>query len=291
MTAENFSIIAGTASCNAACPFCVSKMTGLSEVGFRPQPVNWRNFEKACLLAKQYQVKSVIITGKGEPTLFPDQISEYLDRLEKHRFPLIDLQTNGVKLQQQEQKYEPYLKGWYDRGLAFIALSLVHYSPEENREVYQPSAKNYIDLPRLIDKLHDIGYSVRLSCTMFAGGIDSPAKANKMTEYARSMTVEQLTLRRVSKPLVSESQEVFDWTSKHSLSEKQIEEIKGYIDKNGRRLAVTGHGAGIYDINGQNVCLTDALTLNPNGEDIRQLIFFPDGRIRFDWQFKGATIL
>lgn len=291
MTAENFSIIAGTASCNASCPFCISKMTGLAEVGFKPQPVNWRNFEKACLLAKQYQARSVIITGKGEPTLFPDQITQYLDRLEKHNFPLIDLQTNGVKLSQQEQKYEPYLKEWYNRGLAFIALSIVHYSAEENRKVYQPSAKNYIDLPRLADKLHAIGYSIRLSCTMFKEGIDSPAKVDKMVDYAKSLAVEQLTLRKVSKPVGSESKEVFDWASQHNLSDEQVEAIRLHIDQEGHRLAITGHGAGIYDIDGQNVCLTDALTLNPNSEDVRQLIFFPDGRIRFDWQFKGATIL
>lgn len=291
MTAENFSIIAGTASCNASCPFCVSKMTGLAEVGFKPQPVNWRNFEKACLLAKQYQAKSVIITGKGEPTLFPDQITQYLDHLAKHNFPIIDLQTNGVKLSQQEQKYDPYLKDWYDRGLAFIALSIVHYLPEENRKVYQPYAKEYIDLPKLTEKLHKVGYSVRLSCTMFAGGIDSPTEVDKMVNFAKSMDIEQLTLRKVSKPLSSESKEVFDWTSAHSLSDTQSEAIRNHIDQKGHRLAVAGHGAGIYDVDGQNVCLTDALTLNPNSEDVRQLIFFPEGRIRFDWQFKGANIL
>lgn len=291
MTAENFSIIAGTASCNASCPFCVSKMTGLAEVGFKPQPVNWRNFEKACLLAKQCQVKSVVITGKGEPTLFPDLITDYLSHLQKHNFPLIDLQTNGVKLQQQEQKYEPYLKDWYDRGLAFIALSIVHYLPEENRKVYQPFAKSYTDLPRLVDKLHTTGYSVRLNCTMFSGGIDSPAGVDKMVDFAKSMGAEQLTLRKVTRPLESESKEVFDWTTQHSLSDNRMEAIKSHLDQEGHRLAIMGRETGIYDLAGQNVYLADCLRLNSDGENLRQLIFFPEGRIRFDWQFKGANIL
>ena len=34
------------------------------------------------------------------------------------------------------------------------------------------------------------------------------------------------------------------------------------------------HGAVIYDVNQQNVCLTDSLTIDQQKEEIRQLIFF-----------------
>ncbi len=51
------------------------------------------------------------------------------------------------------------------------------------------------------------------------------------------------------------------------------------------------HGAVGYDVGGQNVCLTDCLTLDASNEDIRQLIFFPDGRLGYDWQYEGAVLL
>ncbi len=51
------------------------------------------------------------------------------------------------------------------------------------------------------------------------------------------------------------------------------------------------HGAVIYDVNQQNVCLTDSLTIDQQKEEIRQLIFFPDGRLVYDWVFAGARIL
>lgn len=290
-TAENLSLIAGSGACNAECPFCVSKMTGLSEIGMKPTLINWRNFDKAAQLAKEYRVGSVLITGKGEPTLFPDQVTDYLTHLEKYNFPLVDLQTNGINLDKKGEKYDPKLREWYDKGLAYIALSIVHFQPEDNRKVYMPHAKAYIELPRLVDKLHQIGFSVRFSVTMFNGGIDNGEKAGQMIDFARGLAVEQLTLRKIAKPDESENPEVGLWTEAHLLKPEQFEDIKKQIEKSGKMIQKTGHGAAIYDVASQNVCLTNALTLEADPEKIRQIIFFPNGRVRFDWQYQGATIL
>lgn len=289
--AENFSIIAGTGACNASCPFCVSKMTGIKALGLEPQPINWRNFDKAAQLAKDFMVGSVMITGKGEPTLFPDQITSYLEHLEPYKFTLIDLQTNGINLINQKERFLPYLKKWYDLGLCWIAISIVHYEPEANKRVYMPYAKEYIDLEALVRHLKEIGFSIRFSVTMHKGAIDTPAKVKKMIHYAKSLGVDQLTMRKIAKPGQSENTDIGKWTQAHFMTDSQVTKIKEYLDKAGHRILNTGHGAGIYDVDGQNVCLTNALTIDPDPSQIRQLIFFPDGRVRFDWQYSGATLL
>ena len=51
------------------------------------------------------------------------------------------------------------------------------------------------------------------------------------------------------------------------------------------------HGGMVYDIGGQNICMANCLTIDPNEEELRQLIFFPDGHLRYDWQHKGAILL
>jgi hypothetical protein len=51
------------------------------------------------------------------------------------------------------------------------------------------------------------------------------------------------------------------------------------------------HGGVVYDVYGQNVCYTNALTTNKSSEDIRQIIFFPDGTISHDWKYTGAVLL
>jgi hypothetical protein len=47
----------------------------------------------------------------------------------------------------------------------------------------------------------------------------------------------------------------------------------------------------VYDIEGQNVCMTNSLTRDTNIENIRQIIYFPDGHIRYDWEYTGAVLL
>ena len=289
--AENFSIVAGTGACNASCPFCVSKMTGLSEIGLQPSPINWRNFDKAIQIAKCYSVGSVVITGKGEPTLFPDQITSYLEKLAPHNFPLIDLQTNGLLFQLQKERYDAYLKKWYRLGLSFVAISVVHYLPENNRQVYTPQSKNYIDLQSLIHRLHSIGYSVRLSVTLYDGCLDSPNKIEKMIEFSKKNSIEQLTLRRIAKPKESEDPRIESWATAHLISDEKIQKIKEFLDNSGHPILLPGHGSIIYDIKGQNVCLTNALTLDQDQSKIRQIIFYPSGRVRFDWSYSGATLL
>ena len=96
MKIQTFTIVAGTAACNAKCPFCISKMTPKQGVSFKEPEVNWRNFAKACRLAQVNNVSTVLFTGKGEPTLYPEQITQYLKELQPYNFPLIELQTNAL---------------------------------------------------------------------------------------------------------------------------------------------------------------------------------------------------
>lgn len=289
--AENFSIVCGTAACNASCPFCVSKMTGIEQIGQKPREINWRNFGIAARLAKELKVGSVVITGKGEPTLFPNQVTEYLKYLQKYDFPLIDLQTNALMFEKRPEEYDGHLKRWYDLGLGYVAISIVSNQSGLNRLVYSPKDKQYIDLPKIVAKLHGIGFSTRFSVTMFNGGVDKYEKVAEMVNWTRDLGVAQLTLRKIAKPRLSENTEVGVWTEKHFLTETQNREVKRYLDENGTVILEGGHGSLIYDVRGQNVCLTNALTCTPDRTKIRQVIFFPDGRIQHDWQYAGARIL
>lgn len=290
MNIEILTIITGTTVCNANCPYCISKMTPKQGINGLKQEVNWRNFKKACMLAEKKGVTTVLITGKGEPTLYPEQITEFLEKLKDFKFPIIELQTNGIALEKEFERYEKYLKDWYEKGLDIISISVAHYDSIKNGEIFT-SGKEYISLERLIKKLHEIGFSVRLSCVLVKGYIDSIYGIVKLTNVAKEWKADQLTLRQLSRPLFSENKRISQWVKNHSLDQKELSSIKSFFDKNAARLATLEHGAVIYDFNEQNVCLTNALTIEPYTENIRQLIFFPNGHFKYDWQFKGATLL
>lgn len=293
MKIATFSIVVGTAACNAACPYCISKMTGIREIGMEEPEINWRNFKKACRLAQIHNVSTVLLTGKGEPTLYPDQLLQFLSELEPFDFPVIELQTNGLALGEDYQKYGRYLREWYLRGLTTIAISIVHHDSKRNKEIFTPG-REYPDLAQTIKRLHEIGYSIRLTVIMLKGWIDTPEKVAKFCEQARKWEVEQVTIRPVwvpSKEERAENPKVYRWAKKHALPSAGLRKIQEYLDTRAHKLMTLAHGAIVYDLGGQNICLAECLTIRPETEDLRSLIFFPDGHLRYDWQYKGAVLV
>jgi molybdenum cofactor biosynthesis enzyme MoaA len=288
---QTFSILAGSEACNARCPFCISKMTPPLNVPLKEPDVNWRNFRIACNLALRCGVTTVMFTGKGEPTLFPDQITKYLNALQEFRFPIIELQSNGILFVEQRDRYSDYLQAWYELGITTIAISVVHYLPEKNHLIYLPHRDRYLDLPALIQMLHDHKFSVRLATIMANGFIDDRQDLQELVTFAKEHQVEQLTVRPINRPANSRNQEVYDWTAQHYLQAEQLSDIRDFLEGNGQLLMTLAHGAQVYDLEGQNVCLTDSLTLRATSDSLRQLIFFPDGHLRYDWQYSGAILL
>ena len=139
--------------------------------------------------------------------------------------------------------------------------------------------------------LHDHNLSVRLACVMASGFIDDWEGLLALIDFAKEHRVEQLTVRPVNRPANSRNQQAYEWSSSHHLRAEQVEDIRRSLQANGALLMTLVHGAEVYDVGGQNVCLTDSLTLDSRSDDLRQLIFFPDGRVRYDWQYAGAILL
>jgi pyruvate-formate lyase-activating enzyme len=291
MRIQTFSILAGSEACNARCPFCISKMTPPLGVELKEPEVNWRNFRIACRLAERCGTTTAMFTSKGEPTIFPHQITRYLREMQPFGFPIIELQSNGILVAERPDLYAQHLTDWYELGMTTVALSVVHWLPEKNRPIYLPYKKEYIDLPGLIQILHGHQLSVRLAVIMAREHIEKPADLEGMIEFARSHRVEQLTFRPVNRPGSSREQEAFAWSMQHHLEPGQLQAIVQYLELNGTHIMTLSHGARVYDVHGQNVCLTDSLTADARSEDIRQLIFFPDGHLRDDWQYPGAILL
>lgn len=289
MIFESFSILTGTEACNARCPFCVAKASPTFE-GVDDRKIHWRNFNKAAQLARDTGTSTAIITSYGDPTLFPNEVSNYLLELKKFNFPLIELQTNAVAFDFQKNKYMPYITKWYEYGLDIMAISIVHYDDEINRECYVPYKKNYINLQKTVAMLRQLGYAIRLNCTMCKGWMDSPEKISKLIEFAKKIGAFQLTLRPVNMPSESRDDKITNWVSERMLSNEQMLQISDYMNTHGTVLLKKPYGAVIYDINGFNVCLTNCLTMDNDPSKVRQLIFFPNGAIRYDWQYNAVLL-
>lgn len=267
-----FSIVVGNKSCNAQCPFCVSKETGYK--GIKAE-FDERNLRSAVMLAKNGGVSTVLFTGKGEPSLYFDQVRYAMiyGKLAEN-FPMIELQTNGLNIQESIDVYAELA----NLGLTTVCLSIVHWENKRNQSIYCPN-KEYPDLVNNIDVLHSLGLSVRLSCIGLERYVFTPTTLVELVRFAKDNEVEQLTWRPV-------------WGSQtFALSEERQFKMVSFVRERAFKLLELGHGAEVFDFEGQNLCMTDCMTETTNKEEVRQLIYFPDGHLRYSWNYEGAIIL
>lgn len=313
---QTYTMIAGSLACDAACLYCVAKMTPTLGLTEKLPEVNWRNFHKGAELANLWGAVTALITSKGESALFHDQIKKYVQELKKHNYPLIELQTNGIRMYRDE-KYKEHLKEWYDLGLTTIAVSIGHYDSKKNAELVRPRTGDPINLDELIDKLHNItdndGFSVRLTAMMVKNYLDNLDEVMKLRDYAKKRGVEQLTVRGIERPVDCLSAKVAKYVDDNRVSQEVVDGLRDYFDKHAVRLKELVHGGVVYDVDGQNLCVSNCLTINKKDEtaqkrmlrwavkaiaealhgkdtSIRQIIFFPDGHVRYAWQYPGAIL-
>ncbi len=284
---KTLSLIAGTTVCQAKCPFCISKTTPFQGMGPKPEPINIERLEKACQYAGKFDIRNAMITSKGEPALYPEHIETYLKMAQKYPFDSVELQTNGLLFGTHPKKYDEILLDWKGLGLGLIAISVVHYEYDKNKQIYTPK-QDYIDLPAVINKLHKIGYQVRLSCTLMNGYIDSVPQMLKMIDFAQKNWVEQLTLRRMEAVEKSENEQISAWTRPRIVTREIMTQLRAHLNEHSSKIADFFYGATLYAYgkNKQDVCLTTGLTeKKEGGNEVRQLIFFPSGKIITDWRY------
>jgi len=289
MRFHTLSVVVGGLACNARCPFCIASMTPASGLTLRAASLDLAALERVFALAHDSGVRQVMLTGKGEPTLWPEHLSGILGGLEPFAFPRIDLQTNGIAIADGRVS-DRTLDHWRALGLSLFAISVVHHEPEANRAVYLPYRSAAIDLPAVIERLHGHGFGVRLAVVMADGLIDDPDDVAAMLRFAHDHRVEQLTLRPVNAPADSRSPEVSSWVAGHGLSRAQERRIASFLAPH----PVTERlpwGGVVRDVEGLSVCLTNSLTRDDPRHDVgRQLIAYPDGSVSTSWETPATPL-
>jgi hypothetical protein len=183
------------------------------------------------------------------------------------------------------------VKSLYDNGLTTVCLSVAHYDPVFSNEIVRPSDKNF-NFWETADFLHEIGLSVRVNCTLTSRFFGPLSDVLFLIEEAKKYQVEQLTVRNVAKPDQCEDKEVEQWIDKNASPHPDLSELASYLESEGAKLVLElPHGAKVFDFQGQNIAVNNCLTESSDPENIRQLIYFSDGHLRYSWQYPGAILL
>jgi molybdenum cofactor biosynthesis enzyme MoaA len=239
--------------------------------GGEPNEICVETLRKARQFALNHNAQNILITGKGEPTYFPAQVSQYLIEFKGYPFDKMELQTEGSNIA-GSGPIDDFLKVWKMLGLDVIAISIYHYDPELNKKMF--GVNHSYNLVNLIDKLHDMKFRVRLSCVLANGYIDSVGEVKNLIQYAKDRKVMQLSLRTIDIPVQPLNFGIANNASKYRLMADKYLVIVEYV-REGNLCDVLPHGAEVYEVDGQNVCITTGLTADAGKDDIRQLIYFP----------------
>ena len=122
--------------------------------------------------------------------------------------------------------------------------------------------------------------------------IDSDEKIQNFIDFAAQNNVEQITLRPVNEEFRRQS--AHDWIETHKFSDTEKISFMNYLESKGTVLMELPRIGKVYDINGQNVMFSYPLNINTRNADTesaRQIIYFPDGHIRYEWEKEGGILL
>jgi len=272
---ETFTVMIGDRSCYNKCMVCISNMT--PEVGITRE-FNYSKFIDAVRIAKRRGCKNVLITGKGEPLLFPNTLSRITERLHDERsFDRIELQTSGFPFNIDE--FEEYAT----HGLDLVSLSIYHFN-HKNRDIYR---NNIRDVAEMIKDLRDIGLEVRLSCNMAMGYIDDPVDVSRLIDFCKVNDVMQLTLRELGAPNNIVDTKLARKTKGYvdTFRVRKINKIYEYLNDEGHLCYTMPHGALVYEVDGQNISITTCLDTEPN----RHLIYLPSGILTTSWEYVAGN--
>ena len=273
MRAQNLAIsvpITKAGICDKNCEYCVSRMTGYMQPN---RALMQKNLPKVKELAHVGQVTSVLLTGKGEPTMSRTDLHWLMDEF-KH-LPT-ELQTNGLRL----SKDLGYLIDLAHAGLNTLAVSI-------------DTLDMFTDYREMFKKSMELGMVTRVTLNV-TNKVPRDVRFDTLVELCRMNYIDQLMLRNVVVPSnVPRTKEV-RWIEKNVFPNVYFRlqsELKRICEKEGMMIRRLNFGSIVYDYQGISVTYSDYCVQDDNdGKDIRSLIFMEDGHCYTSWNSRASIL-
>ena len=273
MRAQNLaiSIPPGDKLCDKNCEYCVSRMTGYLKVN---RALIGRNLPKVRELARVGQVTSVLLTGKGEPTLNEQDLFWMMSMFAD--LPL-ELQTNGLKLHKDFKLLEALARS----GLNTLAVSI-------------DSLAQFVNYYEMLARSKEIGLLTRATINI-TSKLPRDINFEWLVGLCQESYVDQLLLRNIVIPNnVPSDSPTAKWIQENvdqSVYPRLQDELRRACEKDGMMLRRLNFGAIVYDYQGISVTYSDYCVQDANdGKDIRSLIFMEDGHCYTSWNSMASVL-
>lgn len=277
------SVVTGTSECNAKCKFCAGRY--LREQA-KPDSIYYKNLESAIKLCARYGGWSLSLTGSGEPTCSPQEVTKVLKIYNECAnqgayFPNVNLFTNGILIG-DEKFCASNLHIWRGLGLNNIALSV--HSVDEKEQALFYGIREYPNFNTIKQNVEDCAIGVRCTLLLNKNSVNDAASYERAVTKLADMGFKNITSWAVCNPDGSRC----DATP----SRMGMASIRYWLWRNAKLCHGHSWGGGVYDWNGNILRLTDYVTKhNPHNNFVRQLVVFQDGTVAYSWIRDGALCM
>lgn len=181
-----------TAICNARCNFCYNGITFTPDSGGFID-LNNSNLERLLQFCKDAQIQIASFSG-GEPTLYPVELLELVEKCSKIIPKIRRLHTNGLNLNKtinykgKEKKLYEHLK---DVGITDISISVAHINPNINAKIMNYAGLSY----ELVKNIIASGIDVRFSCYLDNDGSKDLEEFDRYLEKGIELGVKRFIFR------------------------------------------------------------------------------------------------
>jgi len=245
--------------------------------------LNEGKLHKAFAYVERLGVSTVLITGRGEPTLYFEKLLRIVELANEYNM-IVELQTNGVAPYLEWTENEQIWQLQY-AGLDTIAISLASLDRAINNNIMRCSTS--FDVTGVVAKLSKF-FTTRV--TYMLSRLNGPEIKTsqwfvEQIMAAQILGAKQITFRTIGTSAECNNKKVVDWINKYA--DKQ--NYSWCFDEIGTNLWDFDWNGRVYDVSGMSVCISDCLDDRVEIKQPRSFIF--DGQhLRYSWQYKGALI-
>ena len=288
MKIQSLSVVVPNIKCINNCAFCVSKMhtekyKNMINSNLPFYDLYQNDYIKRLEFARDNGCNTVMLTGNSEPQQNREFLQMFgtINRNLSKPFRWIEMQTTGVLL---DDKYLRFLRNHVE--ITTISVSVSSFDNEINCLYNGTLEKRKVLIKNLCENIKKYDFNLRLSLNLTDSFNNfSPEDIFK---YSKELGADQVTFRIL---YFQESQtEQGQWIKKHAADKELIENIKNYVQENGRPLERLDFGALKYSVDEISTVIDDDCMSTQEKETLKYLILRENCKLYSKWNDKGSLI-
>jgi hypothetical protein len=298
MDIQSLSVVVPAKGCINDCQCCVSKMSADDKIYKNQIEENLAFFDlylddyiRRLKYCQDNGCNTVMLTGNAEPQQNRRFLIDFgiMMRLMNYPFPIIEMQTTGVGIDDQ---YLRFLRNHV--GISTISMSLFAFNDDQDwharggdcgtsRVITKRSIQEFTAAVKKYD------FNLRLSLNLTTYFETCYKNPTDLFKKCHELGADQVTLRMLYDAYDGSPQS--KWTAENKCSDGYLNTLNTYISTNGRKLRTLEYGYDVYSIDGMSTVLdTDCMSKNTEKTAIKYLIIRPDAKLYSQWDDVSSRI-